>query len=113
MYKLNGIVKEKNKMKKVMVIGCPGSGKSTFSRALHDKTNIPLYYLDMLFWNADKTTVEKSVFLERLTAVIEKDEWIVDGNFSSTMEMRMAKCDTVIFLDYPTEVCLSGIRGCR
>ena len=54
-------------MKKVMVIGCSGSGKSTFSRALHDKTNIPLYYLDMLFWNADKTTVEKSVFLERLT----------------------------------------------
>ena len=46
-------------MKKVIVIGCPGSGKSTVSRALHKKTGIPLYHLDMMYWNADKTTVEK------------------------------------------------------
>ena len=44
-------------MKKVIVIGCPGSGKSTVSRALHNKTGIPLYHLDMMYWNADKTTV--------------------------------------------------------
>lgn len=100
-------------MKRIMVVGCPGSGKSTFSRELHNKTNIPLYHLDMLFWNADKTTVEKSIFLDRLNEVISKDEWIVDGNFSSTMELRMSKCDTVIFLDYPADVCLSGIRARR
>ena len=97
-------------MKKVIVIGCPGSGKSTVSRALHNKTGIPLYHLDMMYWNADKTTVEKSVFLERLSAVLEKDEWIIDGNYSSTMELRMAACDTVIFLDYPLEICLDGIK---
>ena len=100
-------------MKKVIVIGCPGSGKSTVSRALHNKAGIPLYHLDMMYWNADKTTVEKSVFLERLSAVFEKDEWIIDGNYSSTMEMRMAACDTVIFLDYPLDVCLDGIRNRR
>ena len=100
-------------MKKVIVIGCPGSGKSTVSRALHNKTGIPLYHLDMIYWNADKTTVEKSVFLERLSAVLEKDEWIIDGNYSSTMELRMAACDTVIFLDYPLGVCLDGIRERR
>ena len=100
-------------MKKIIVIGCPGSGKSTFARALHDKTGIPLYHLDMMYWNADKTTVEKSVFLERLSAVLEKDEWIIDGNYSSTMELRMAACDTVIFLDYPLEVCLDGIKERR
>ena len=97
-------------MKKIIVIGCPGSGKSTFARALHDKTGIPLYHLDMMYWNADKTTVEKSVFLERLSAVLEKDEWIIDGNYCSTMELRMAACDTVFFLDYPLDVCLDGIR---
>ena len=97
-------------MKKVIVIGCPGSGKSTISRELHNKTGIPLYHLDMMYWNADKTTVEKSVFLERLSVVLEKDEWIIDGNYGSTMELRMAKCDTVIFLDYPLEVCLGGIK---
>ena len=98
-------------MKKVIVIGCPGSGKSTISRALHNKTGIPLYHLDMMYWNADKTTVEKSVFLERLFAVLEKDEWIIDGNYGSTMELRMVACDTVIFLDYPLDVCLDGIRA--
>lgn len=97
-------------MKKIIVIGCPGSGKSTFSRALHHKTNIPLYHLDMMFWNADKTTVEKSVFLERLVHVLEGEEWIVDGNYASTMNERMAACDTVIFLDYPADVCLNGVR---
>ena len=97
-------------MKKIIVIGCPGSGKSTVSRVLHNKTGIPLYHLDMMYWNANKTTVEKSVFLERLSAVLEKDEWIIDGNYSSTMELRMAACDTVIFLDYPLDVCLDGIK---
>ena len=100
-------------MKKVIVIGCPGSGKSTVSRALHNKTGIPLYHLDMMYWNADKTTVEKSVFLERLLAVLEKDEWIIDGNYGSTMELRMVACDTVIFLDYPLDVCLDGIKERR
>ena len=100
-------------MKKVIVIGCPGSGKSTVSRTLHNKTGIPLYHLDMMYWNADKTTVEKSVFLERLFAVLEKDEWIIDGNYGSTMELRMVACDTVIFLDYPLDVCLGGIKERR
>ena len=100
-------------MKKIIVIGCPGSGKSTVSRALHKNTGIPLYHLDMMYWNADKTTVEKCVFLERLSAVLEKDEWIIDGNYASTMDRRMAACDTVIFLDYSIEVCLDGIKERR
>jgi adenylate kinase family enzyme len=97
-------------MQKIIVIGCPGSGKSTFSRKLSKITNIPLYHLDMLFWNADKTTVEKSVFLERLGEALKKDSWIIDGNYISTMERRIIECDTVIFLDYPVDICLLGIE---
>ena len=97
-------------MKKVIIIGCPGSGKSTFAKALHKITNIPLFHLDKLFWNEDKTTVEKSVFLDKLLKIIQKNEWIVDGNYGSTMEIRMQKCDTVIFLDYPLDICLSGVN---
>ena len=97
-------------MKKVIVIGCPGSGKSTFSKALHQITGIELIHLDRLFWNADQTSVEKSVFLTRLSEAMNADEWILDGNYASTMEMRMQACDTVIFLDYPTQVCLDGIE---
>ena len=100
-------------MKKIIVIGCPGSGKSTFSKALQKITGIPLFHLDMMFWNTDKTTVEKSVFLDRLSKVLEKSEWIIDGNYSSTMELRIKECDTVVFLDYPLDVCLSGVRERR
>ena len=96
-------------MKKVIVIGSPGSGKSTFSRELHKMSNLPLFHLDMLYWNADKTTVEKAVFLQRLNEVLAKDEWIIDGNYASTLEMRIKECDTVFFLDYPTDVCLAGL----
>lgn len=97
-------------MKKIIVIGCPGSGKSTFSRALHSITGIPLYHLDMMYWNEDKTTVEKAVFRQRLFDVIQKDAWILDGNYGSTLEPRFEACDTVFFLDYPLEVCLEGIE---
>ena len=97
-------------MQRIVVIGCPGSGKSTLSRELHNITGIPLYHLDMMYWNADKTTVEKRVFLERLTTVLKKDNWIIDGNYTSTMEVRIAACDTVIFLDYPLDLCLDGIK---
>ena len=97
-------------MQKVMVIGCPGSGKSTFSRALSQITGLPLTHLDMLYWNADKTTVERSVFIERLSEVLRKDAWIIDGNYSSTMELRMQECDTVFFLDYLADICLQGVK---
>lgn len=97
-------------MKKIVVIGCPGSGKSTFSKALHKITGIPLFHLDMMFWNADKTTVDKFVFLERLSKTLQNNEWIIDGNYASTMELRIKACDTVVFLDYPVDVCLNGIK---
>lgn len=100
-------------MKKIMVIGCPGSGKSTFSRALHEKTGIPLYHLDMMYWKPDRTTVEKAVFRGRLSDTIQKSEWIIDGNYGSTIELRLQACDTVIFLDFPQAVCLEGIRERR
>ncbi len=100
-------------MEKIIVIGCPGSGKSTFSKALHAVTGIPLYHLDRMYWNADQTTVERPVFLKRLEDTMEKNRWIIDGNYASTMELRMNACDTVIFLDYPPEICLAGVRQRR
>lgn len=97
--------------KRVIVIGCPGSGKSVFSRALQKKTGLPLYHLDLMYWNEDRTTVPKEEFRRRLSEVLQKPEWIIDGNYGSTMEMRFSACDTVVFLDYPTEICISGIRA--
>ena len=100
-------------MNKIMVIGCPGSGKRTLSRELSKLTGLPVYYLDMMNWNPDKTTVEKSVFRQRLAEAIAQEKWIIDGNYGSTLELRMSACDTVFFLDYPVETCLSGIMSRR
>ena len=100
-------------MKKIIVIGCPGSGKSTFSKKLNKITGIPLYHLDMIYWNKDKTKVPREEFIKELDSIIEKGSWIIDGNYESTMEKRIAACDTVIFLDYPTDVCISVIMERR
>ena len=100
-------------MKRAIIIGCPGSGKSTFARALHDATGIPVVHLDLLFWNADKTSVTREVFAQRLDEAMQQERWIMDGNFGFTMEKRMAACDTVFFLDYPAEVCLDGVKSRR
>lgn len=97
-------------MKKIIVIGCPGSGKSTFSKTLHKTTGISLYHLDMMRWNAEGTKIDRTLFLEKLSNAMQKNEWIIDGNYGSTMEMRLQACDTVFFLDYPLDVCLEGIK---
>ena len=100
-------------MKRVLIIGCPGSGKSTLARALHQRTGLPLVHLDMMYWNADRTTAPPAVFREKLEAALREPAWIIDGNYASTMDMRLQACDTVIFLDYPVELCLQGIRERR
>ena len=98
-------------MKKVIIIGCPGSGKSTFARKLKKITGLPLYHLDMMYWKSDRTTVTKEVFLDRLREAMDNSEWIIDGNYGGSLEMRFEECDTVFFLDYPTEVCIEGIES--
>ena len=95
-------------MERILVIGSPGAGKSTFSRRLREGTGLPLYYLDMLWHRPDRTTVEMEVFDRELGKILEKDRWIIDGNYIRTLEMRLKACDTVFFLDYPLEVCLGG-----
>lgn len=98
-------------MQKVMIIGCPGGGKSTFARELHRLSGLPLYHLDMMYWNADRTKVPREVFQERLEEALEQENWIIDGNYNRTLEMRMEACDTIFFLDYPLEVCLEGAQA--
>ena len=99
--------------KRVAVIGCPGGGKSTFSRALRDRVGLPLYHLDAIYWKADRTTLSREEFRAVLQSIIEADSWIIDGHYASTLEMRLAACDAVFFLDYPTDVCVEGIRSRR
>ena len=97
-------------MKKILVIGCPGSGKSTFARKLQKICQIPVVYLDRLYWNEDKTTVERDVFILKLKEALEMESFIIDGNYLSSMPLRLEACDTVFFLDYQAELCLESVR---
>lgn len=98
-------------MKKIIVIGCPGAGKSTFARALSAKTGIPLFYLDMIWHKEDRTNISRDEFDQRLGRIMSEDSWIIDGNYQRTMEWRIKECDTVFLLDFPKKICLEGAKN--
>ena len=95
-------------MKRVIVIGCPGSGKTTFAEKLNRITGLPLYYLDAIWHKPDKTHIPREEFDRRIQEIFATDAWIIDGNYGRTVEMRLQECDTVFLFDLPTEVCLQG-----
>ena len=98
-------------MKKVLVIGCPGSGKSTFARRLRDATGLPLYPLDLLWHRPDRTVVSEEEFDAALAEILGRGRWIIDGNFSRTLERRLEKCDTVFLFDLPVDECIAGVEA--
>lgn len=95
-------------MEKVIIIGCPGAGKSTFARKLKEKTGLPLFYLDMIWHKPDGTNISRDEFDRKIKGIMKKKQWILDGNYIRTLEMRLKECDTVFLLDYPLELCLEG-----
>ena len=84
--------------KKIIVLGCSGSGKSTFSRKLHELTGLPLTHLDNVWWKADRTHISRDEFDKALDRILQGKEWIVDGDYSRTYDIRFQACDTVFFL---------------
>lgn len=95
-------------MQKVIVIGCPGSGKTTFAEKLNNITGLPLYHLDAIWHKPDKTHISREDFDKSISEIFNTSEWIIEGNYSRTIEMRLRQCDTVFLFDLPTEVCIKG-----
>ena len=95
-------------MKKVIVIGCPGSGKTTFAEKFNKCTGLPLFHLDAIWHMPDKTHIPREEFDERIKEIFSLPEWIIDGNYSRTIEMRLKECDTVFLFDLPVELCIQG-----
>ncbi len=98
-------------MKKVILIGSPGAGKSVFSKKLKDITNLPLYHLDMLYHKKDGTHITKEELEDKLKEIFKEETWIIDGNYQRTLEMRIKECDTVFLLDFPVNICIEGAKS--
>lgn len=94
---------------KICVIGSPGSGKSTLACQLHQDLNIPLYHLDDIQWIDDNTTISKEKFEVKLCNILQQNEWIIDGNYSDTLSLRLEKATLVIWLQAPRVICLKRV----
>ena len=96
-------------MERIMIIGCGGAGKSTLARQLGERTGLPVVHLDQIFWSPGNWEhLPRAEFDARLIRETEKDQWILDGNYDRTLELRMARADTVIYLDFGRWRCLMG-----
>ena len=98
-------------MKKIIVIGCPGSGKTTFAKRLNEKNGIEIFHLDAIWHRADKTHITREEFDLHLGEILALDSWIVDGNYTRTVKRRIEAADTVFLFDLPTEICLDGANA--
>lgn len=96
-------------MERVIIIGCGGSGKSTLSRILSEKADLPVVHLDKLFWKEGWINIPREEFNILLMKELEKDKWIIDGNYDRIIEERIKRCDTIIYLDYLRRTSLFGV----
>lgn len=93
-------------MQRILVIGSGGAGKSTFSKRLGEKLHLPVVHLDSHYWKAGWVQPTQEEFAKTVEALLTDQAWIIDGNYSGTLNLRLAACDTVVFLDMPRFLCL-------
>lgn len=98
-------------MKRIIVVGRSGAGKSEFSRKLNKILGVPIFHLDNIWWKEDKTHIERDEFDKELLKIFSLDSYIIDGDYSRTYEVRFKNSDTVFFLDYPLDICLKGAES--
>lgn len=93
-------------MKKVLVIGSGGAGKSTLAARLGKLLKIEVFHLDVLYWNPGWVETPKPAWRKTVEELVRRETWILDGNYSGTLDLRLEACDTVVFLDVARTLCL-------
>jgi len=101
--------------RRVIVTGMAGSGKSTFSRSLAAKTGLPVIHLDLHFWKPGWVAPSEGAWREKQRDLLAGDAWIVDGNYHETLDLRLERADTIVFLDIHWSACVGRafLRGLR
>ena len=92
--------------RRILIIGSPGTGKSTLSNLLSHQMNLPLYHLDDIFWKNSISTISQQQFISEIQKIIMLNKWIIDGNYTDTLEMRVCKADTIIWLQETRLKCM-------
>lgn len=95
-------------LERIIIIGGNGCGKTTFAKMLSDKLKLPLIHLDVLYWRDNWQAASKDEFDELLLQEVIKPKWIIDGNISRSIPLRLKYCDTVIYMDYSKIACVYG-----
>jgi adenylate kinase family enzyme len=93
-------------MQRVLVIGISGAGKSTLSRVLAERTGLPLIHLDKEYWRPGWTITPRAEWRPKVEELAARERWVMDGNFDSSLDLRLPRADTLIWFDYPTLLCL-------
>ncbi|HEX8559947.1 MAG TPA: DNA topology modulation protein [Pyrinomonadaceae bacterium] len=93
-------------MRRILVIGSGGAGKSTLARRLGRRLGLEVLHLDAFFWRPGWVETPKDEWRRTVEGLCGREAWVMDGNFSGTLDVRLAACDTVVFLDLPRAVCL-------
>ena len=96
-------------MKRVLIVGCAGAGKSTFAKKLSRQTGLPIIHLDKIYWKPGWLKPDKQEFKLRVSQLTDNGGWIMDGNYKSTLAMRLVLADTVIFLDLDRITCILNV----
>lgn len=97
-------------MRRIMVIGCSGSGKSTFARRLGERLGLPVVHIDALFWEPGWVEAEEGEFRRRVAAATAADAWVMDGNYASkTFDLRLPRADAIVRLEQPRWLCLTRV----
>lgn len=91
-------------MQRIMVIGPSGSGKSTLARVIGERLSLPVVHLDRAFWGPGWVAPETDIWRGRVADLAAAEAWVMDGSYSSTFDLRVARADAVIWLDLPRHV---------